>query len=109
MNCAVGIPMEQPKTKKQVDKMVIICDFSKHPRYKKDKLERKQAAALRDKYIEKRRREIMGIYKMARGLVIRMLKDGTLSAEKIVLYADVTLDFVKRMQKELDENPNLSE
>ena len=52
MNCAVGIPMEQPKTKKQVDKMVIICDFSKHPRYKKDKLERKQAAALREKYIE---------------------------------------------------------
>ena len=88
VNCAVGIPTEQSEAKKQIDKMPIIYDITKDLRFKEGKRE--------------------GELAKARITVIRMLADKSLTVEKIASFAAVSIDFVKKIQKELEKNPKLT-
>jgi predicted transposase YdaD len=79
-----GLRKLQSETKKQIDKMPIIYDLRKDLRFKEGKRETTRAA------------------------VIRMLKDKTLSVEKIAHYVDVSIDYVKKIQEELKKNSNIA-
>ena len=77
--------------------MPIIYDLTKDIRFKEG------VEAGEEKGIEK------GELKKARLTAIRLLKRGTLSAIAIAEDLDEPLDFVLKIQKELDRNPNLKE
>ena len=81
----------QSVTKKQIDKMPITYDLKKDLRFKEGKIEG----------------EMIGEIKKARIAIINMLKLNTLSIKQIASVLEVSLDFVKKVQAELANNPNL--
>ena len=78
----------QPQTKKEVDKMPIIYDLRKDIRFKEG-----LAEGLEKVNLEKR------------ASAIRMLKLNTLSANVVAEILDVPLDFILKIQKELEQKP----
>ena len=81
----------QSETKKELEKMPIIYVLTKDIRFKEG--------------VEVG--EEKGELKKARIATIRLLKRGILSAVTIAEDLDVPLDFVLKIQKKLDRNPNL--
>ena len=62
------------------------------------------------RFIEgKQEGEQVGEQKKARTAVINLLKDKVLSIEQIARVLEVSLDFVKKIQDELKNNPNLKQ
>lgn len=93
-----GLRNLQPQTKKEVDKMPIIYDLRKDIRFKEgleEGLEKGLEKGLKKVNLEKR------------ASAIRMLKQSTLPAITISEFLDMPLDFVLKIQKELDKKPNL--
>ena len=97
-----GLRNLQSITKKQVDKMPIIYDLKKDLRY----IEGKQEGKLEGK----QEGELEGKQEKARTAIIRILKDNTLklSVQKMALILDVSQEFVKKIQEELKNNPDLT-
>ena len=89
-----GLRNLQPQTKKEVDKMPIIYDLRKDIRFKEG-LEEGLEKGLEKVNLEKR------------ASAIRMLKQSTLPAITISEFLDMPLDFVLKIQKELEKKPNL--
>ena len=85
----------QTVTKKQIDKMPITYDLKKDLRYKEGKVEGKIEG------------KIEGEMNKARIAIINMLKLNTLSIKQIASVLEVPLSFVKKVQAELANNPNL--
>jgi hypothetical protein len=82
----------QPQTKKEVDKMPIIYDLTKDIRFKEG-LEKGLEKVEAKVNLEKR------------ASAIRMLKLNTLSVVVIAEILDVPLDFILKIQKELESKP----
>ncbi len=94
-----GLRKLQSETKKQVQKMPIIYDLTKDIRFKEG-VEVGIEKGM-EKGIEK------GEYKKARTGTILLLKNGLLSVVTIAEVLDVRLDFVLKIQEELEKNPDL--
>ena len=86
-----GLRKLQSETKKQVQKMPIIYDLTKDIRFKEGV----------EVGMEK------GEDKKARIGTIQLLKNGLLSVVMIAEALEVPLDFVLKIQEELERNPNL--
>ena len=82
--------------------MPIIYDLKKDLRY----IEGKQEGKLEGK----QEGELEGKQEKARTAIIRILKDNTLklSVQKMALILDVSQEFVKKIQEELKNNPDLT-
>ena len=85
----------QRQTKKELEKMPVIYDLRKDIRFKEGKEEGLEEG------LEK------GELRKARLATIRLLKRGNSSAVAIAEDLDVPLDFVLKIQKKLEKNPNL--
>ena len=83
----------QSETKKELEKMPIIYDLRKDIRFKEGKEEGKEE----------------GREQQTRFAIIRALKRGLSSAVAIAEIQDVPLDFVLKIQEELEKNPHLKE
>jgi predicted transposase YdaD len=93
------------ETQKQINDMGLTYNIAEDPLYQEGVLEgiekgiEKGILKGREEGMEKGREE--GMEKGTRNLIIKMLRDGTLSMEKIAELAEVTLGYVQQIAKEL--------
>jgi hypothetical protein len=85
----------QAETLNQIHNMALKIDIRKDPLYEKGKMEGKAEGNAEGIAV--------GIAKKSRQIVVNLLRDTTFSDEKIAILAEVPIEFVRKIRKEMED------